>query len=59
MILNLVLNKAYHKVSWKFVEEVLKAIRLPALWIHLIMECITSITYSVVVNGEPVRLIKL
>lgn len=58
MILNLDLNKAYDRVSWDFVKEVLKAIGMPSLWIHLIMECVTIVTYSVIINGESVRLIK-
>lgn len=58
MILHLDLNKAYDRVSWNFVEEVLKAIGMPELWIHLIMECVTIVTYSAIINGEPVSLIK-
>lgn len=54
MILNLDLNKAYDRVNWKFVKKVLKVVGLPILWIHLIMECITSVTYLVIINGEPV-----
>lgn len=58
MILNLDLNKAYDRISWSFVTEVLIAIGLPNIWIHLIMECISSVTYSVIVNGEAVGQIK-
>lgn len=54
VILNLDLNKAYDRIKWSFVKEVLKSVGLPNLWIHLIMECITSVSYSVIVNGEPI-----
>lgn len=57
MILNLDLNKAYDRVRWDFIREVLTSIGFPAKWIHIIMECVSSVTYSVLVNGEPARLI--
>ena len=57
VILNLDLNKAYDRVSWSFIKEVLAAFGFPPLWIHLIMECVTIITYSVLVNGEPTGII--
>lgn len=58
MILNMDLNKAYDRVSWSFTRKVLITIGLPNLWIHLIMECITYVTYSVIVNEEAINLIK-
>lgn len=39
-ILNLDLNKAYDKISWDFVEKVLKKIGLPEVWRHIIIYAI-------------------
>lgn len=55
MILNLDLNKAYDRIRWDFVREVLNEVGFPARWTNIIMECISSVTYSVLVNGEPTR----
>lgn len=52
-ILNLDLNNAYDCISWTFVEKVVKRIGLPGSWFHLIMQCITMVTYSILINGEP------
>ena len=43
-------NKAFDSLSWKFIEAVLK---FPSLRIKVNMECITSVTYQVTINGKP------
>lgn len=30
-----------------------KIVDMPELWVHLIMQCITTVSYSFFVNGEP------
>lgn len=52
-ILNLDLNKAYDRISWSFIEKVLKRIGLPITWVHLNMQCITTVTYTILINGKP------
>lgn len=56
--MNLDLNKACDRVNWIFIEEVLTAIGTPYSWIHLIIECMISVTYTILVNSEATRLIK-
>lgn len=53
MILNLDINKAYDRVRWDFIREVLNVMGFLATWIHIIMEYVSTVTYSVLVNGEP------
>jgi len=47
------LNKAYGRLQWDFVEVVLRQVGFPKLWISLIMECITTVSYSLLINGKP------
>lgn len=46
------LEKAYDRLSWNFIRNVLDEIGLPQKLINLIMECITSPAFSVLWNGE-------
>uniref|UniRef100_A0A803MSN8 Reverse transcriptase domain-containing protein n=1 Tax=Chenopodium quinoa TaxID=63459 RepID=A0A803MSN8_CHEQI len=49
------LNKAYDRIRWDFVEKVLRQMKFPELWIGWIMECISSVSYALLINGEPSR----
>lgn len=51
-ILKVDLSKAYDRVRWDFLEDVLKAMAFPAVWIQRIMQCVSTVSYSVLVNGE-------
>ncbi|CAL9013284.1 unnamed protein product [Prunus brigantina] len=46
------LSKAYDRLSWEFIEQVLVELNLPRPFIQLIMSCITTVNYQVCVNGE-------
>lgn len=49
--LKLDMNKAYDRVSWLFILKVLKAYGFPASWIHLINQCISTVSYRILING--------
>lgn len=49
------MNKAYDRVRWKFVEWMLNKIGFPAKWRHWIMQCISTVKYSILINGEPTQ----
>eukprot|EP00253_Pinus_taeda_P008724 PITA_08724 len=53
MLMQLDLSKAYDKVSWKYLEAVLKAFGFCSTWIKWIMALIKSPRYSILVNGAP------
>lgn len=38
--------------TWPFIRRVLIAFNFPSLWVDWIMECITTVSYEVLVNGE-------
>ncbi|XP_021751699.1 uncharacterized protein LOC110717342 [Chenopodium quinoa] len=47
------MNKAYDRVSWEFLSQVLQVFGFPPYWIHLIMQCVSTVSYQVLVNGAP------
>lgn len=45
--------KAYDSIEWDFVRRTLCSFGFPSYLINLIMECVTSPTFSVLINGVP------
>jgi len=50
--LKLDMKKAYDRVEWAFLFEALKQLGFHKKWINWIKECITTVSYSVIVNDE-------
>ena len=46
------MKKAYDRVSWNFLRVVLTAKNFSRQWINWLMECVTSIQYTLLVNGS-------
>lgn len=47
------MNKAFDRVEWDFLCEAMSKLGFDAFWIHLIMQCITTVSLSVILNGKP------
>lgn len=58
-LLKLDVRKAYDTVEWEFLEEMLQQMRFPPQFIHLIMVCVTSPRYALIIYGTPTKLICL
>lgn len=58
MALKLDLSKTYDRVEWSFLELMLRKLGFNERWITLLMLCVTSLSYFVLVNGELKGLIR-
>lgn len=45
--------KAYDRVEWSFLKMVLKTLGFSEHWSKLVMVCVTSAQYQVLINGTP------
>ncbi|XP_074293158.1 uncharacterized protein LOC141620099 [Silene latifolia] len=46
------LQKAYDTVEWQFVEELMRMLKFPADFQSMVMQCITTASFSLSLNGE-------
>jgi len=58
MAVKLDMSKAYDRVEWPFLEAVMRQMGFTERWIQLIMVGVKTVSYSILVNGEPKGLIK-
>lgn len=47
------ISKAYDRVEWDFLREIMEKLGFDQKWIQLIMACVTSVSFSVLINGTP------
>ncbi|KAA8544817.1 hypothetical protein F0562_019592 [Nyssa sinensis] len=59
MALKLVMNKAYHRVEWKFLEQLMLHMGFHARRVELIIHCVSLTPFSVLINRDPMRCIRL
>ena len=58
MAVKLDMTKAYDRVECAFLEEIIRKLRFEKRWINLMMVCVKSVSYSILVNGESKGLIR-
>ncbi|XP_009105597.2 uncharacterized protein LOC103831468 [Brassica rapa] len=47
------MSKAYDRLEWEFIRLVLERLGFHSRWINWIMECVSTVTYSFLINGSP------
>ena len=53
MAINLDMSKAYDQVEWDYLEVIMRKMGFSERWISLVMMCVTTVSYEVLINGEP------
>lgn len=53
MALKLDMSNAYDKIEWGFFETIMHKIGFQLKWVQLNLECVSIVSYSVLVNCEP------
>ena len=48
------ISKAYDRVSWAFLQDVMAEMGFATDWIERIMLCVSIVSYTVLINGEEV-----
>lgn len=50
--LKLDMNKAYDRVEWDFLEATLVRFGFDRKWVKLVMSCVSTVSFSIVLNGN-------
>ena len=53
MAMKLDMSKAYDRVEWIFLEQLMRKMGFHRRWVDLIMATIKSVSYSFLINGVP------
>ena len=57
MALKLDMSKAYDRVKWQFLDKLMEKLGFDKKWIDLIISCISTVSFSILINGVPHGLI--
>lgn len=53
MEIKLDMCKAYTLIEWGYLRMVLTKLGFSGHWVNFLIKCVSSVTYSIIVNGSP------
>ena len=53
MALKLDISKAYDRVEWDCLKKIMEKLGFDVKWMSLIMKCVATVSYSIMINGVP------
>ena len=56
--LKLDISKACDQVEWHFLQSIMEKMGFPAGWIERVMSCVTTPSFSILMNGKPYGMIQ-
>jgi hypothetical protein len=59
MAIKLDMSNAYDRVEWSFLEAMMLRLGFAVQWVQLIMRCVSSVSYAVLLNGSPLDVFSL
>ena len=59
MAMKLDMSKAYDRVERRYLGKIMEKLGFCDKWVSLVFECITTVSYSILVNGEPKEILCL
>ena len=59
MGLKIDMEKAYDRLEWNFLLNVLKCFGFPSMWIQWVMQCVTTPSFFILINGSPYGFFRL